>query len=231
MSKRANSFWDRFRKTTVYRVKHGKVAKATSTDRYKGYRLYERAGAGGGWTVPELDRESVFDDKREAKRFVDSEVKAMARNPRRKRKTAKRNPGVGTMVPAQLKRMVDGTIKVFVSPGAVAKLRGVIVKGTRVNPVERLDKFKGISSAPHGMGTFKQLMERRRKPPSKRSPFGTRTNQRYLVSLNDSTWGRVYAAKLSTAKKKGEALARSRGSDRFFVQNQVTGSIINFKVT
>lgn len=52
-------------------------ARPAST-RYKGYAIQPR---GDGYAVPSLDRDSVFDDKQEAKRFID----AMKKNPARKR--------------------------------------------------------------------------------------------------------------------------------------------------
>lgn len=63
------------------RDRQGVPKKEVSTERYKGFRIYESAD---GWTVPELDRGSLFESKREVKRFIDFEVKNMARNPRRR---------------------------------------------------------------------------------------------------------------------------------------------------
>ena len=86
---------------------------ASVSSRYHGYRLQRLAT--GEWTVPQLDPGSRFEDKHEAKRFVDSEVGTMRRgNP---------NPNPRTLVSAKLKMMPNGTIKVLVSPGAVAKLK------------------------------------------------------------------------------------------------------------
>jgi hypothetical protein len=162
-----------------------RVGRGTVTSRYKGYTLKRQVE--GGWVVPQLDSGSVFEDKHEAKRFVDSQIYGVkmklngrGRSPRRNAVTRKRrttnwgfgggkvklskaqkrrieseeyarvgqvpawrkkeiekeeraklkagNPR-GTLVPAKLKRMPNGTIKVYVSPGAVARL-----KGTAVNP-------------------------------------------------------------------------------------------------
>lgn len=89
--RKGNAFWTGWgSKTTVGHVRdrQGVPKKEVSTERYKGFRIYESAD---GWTVPELDRGSLFESKREVKRFIDWEVKHMARNPKRKRKTV--NPG------------------------------------------------------------------------------------------------------------------------------------------
>lgn len=144
----------------VPKVKAARVGRGTVTSRYKGYTLKRQAE--GGWVVPQLDSGSVFEDKHEAKRFVDSQIYGvkMRRNNtpnkkkhppidsraygnRREKKAIRKqldaqrrwilgkkrnatkpvgNPR-GTLVPAKLKRMPNGTIKVYVSPGAVAKLR------------------------------------------------------------------------------------------------------------
>ena len=119
----------------VPKVKAAKVGRGTGTSRYKGYTLKRQAE--GGWVVPQLDSGSVFEDKHEAKRFVDSQIYGVqmkrngrGRSPRRNAATRKRRTvKTGTLVPAKLKRMPNGTIKVLVSPGAVARL-----KGTAVNP-------------------------------------------------------------------------------------------------
>lgn len=183
--RKGNAFWTGWgSKTTVGHVRdrQGVPKKEVSTERYKGFRIYESAD---GWTVPELDRGSLFESKREVKRFIDWEVKHMARNPKRKRKTvnpgwfsrtkdrgkyvvlsegipvhsgelskseallmakearragdrqvrmAKANPkhkavNPRTLVPAKLKMMPNGTIKVLVSPGAMAKIQGTNRRG------------------------------------------------------------------------------------------------------
>ncbi len=142
---------------------------ASVSSRYHGYRLQKLAT--GEWTVPQLDPGSRFEDKHEAKRFVDSEVGTsrtinpgwfsrtkdrgkyvvlsggipvhsgelskseallMAKEARRagdrQVRMAKANPkhkrvNLRTLVSAKLKKMPNGTIKVLVSPGAVAKLK------------------------------------------------------------------------------------------------------------
>lgn len=142
---------------------------ASVSSRYHGYRLQRLAT--GEWTVPQLDPGSRFEDKHEAKRFVDSEVGTsrtinpgwfsrtkdrgkyvvlsegipvhsgelskseallMAKEARRagdrQVRMAKANPkhkrvNPRTLVPAKLKMMPNGTIKVLVSPGAVARLK------------------------------------------------------------------------------------------------------------
>ena len=53
---------------------------ASVSSRYHGYRLQRLAT--GEWTVPQLDPGSRFEDKHEAKRFVDSEVGTMRRSNR-----------------------------------------------------------------------------------------------------------------------------------------------------
>lgn len=173
------------RAARIPKVKAARTGRGTITSRYKGYTLKRQAE--GGWVVPQLDSGSVFEDKHEAKRFVDSQIYGvkMRRNSRRKnagtsttsytvhsgsarkvfgylskakayaqaeanilrtsvgidqnRHDGKRGKhwevrpkmgngrrrvvNAGTLVPAKLKRMPNGTIKVLVSPGAVAKLR------------------------------------------------------------------------------------------------------------
>ena len=54
------------------RDRQGVPKKEVSTERYKGFRIYKAAD---GWTVPQLDPGSWFEDKREVKRFMDREVK------------------------------------------------------------------------------------------------------------------------------------------------------------
>jgi hypothetical protein len=58
---------------------------------YRGYRILRLTD--GDYVIPQLDRESHFDDLNEAKRFIRSYVK-YNKNPTRKRKVKKvRNPG------------------------------------------------------------------------------------------------------------------------------------------
>lgn len=81
LRKRQNGFLDSLKrvgsKTTIHRmpkpVKTAAAPVATSTDSHKGYRLFK--GTDGDWRVPELDRESVFDTKGDAKHFVDAWVR------------------------------------------------------------------------------------------------------------------------------------------------------------
>jgi hypothetical protein len=177
------------RAARIPKAKAARVGRGTVTSRYKGYTLKRQAE--GGWVVPQLDSGSVFEDKHEAKRFVDSQIYGvkMKRNTRTRR--TRRNPvwktitramvgrylegfgnvlvrdvgkkyyvqdgsyfvendaqmaerlgkaanprgrgrrqTVGTLVPAKLKRMPNGTIKVLVSPGAVARLKGIVTNPT-----------------------------------------------------------------------------------------------------
>jgi hypothetical protein len=74
-------------KTTVRRVGKGykPSTKSTTKGLYKGYMIYEyQGGAGGvdGFVVPQIDRDSVFESKKEARRFIDDEVKLARRNGR-----------------------------------------------------------------------------------------------------------------------------------------------------
>jgi len=204
--RRRNSFFDRFRTQTHYHIERGtgRVAKARATGSYKGYRIYD---TGDGWTVPELDKESVFESKREAKRFVDYQVKHMnkrnskKRNPRHwfalsvveprggrsyvknvstlakareeakllaaqegadviiERETArgiggivervrkpignrKRNAGVGTMIPAMVKKAKDGALKVYVDAKHLVKLNP---RQARTYAIYRKDTTKGYA--------------------------------------------------------------------------------------
>lgn len=73
----------------MYKVKHG--TKETSRAEYKGYTIYWREVGGVlGWTVPGIDRESVFDDKREARRFIDAMTKRTNPSFRKSMKEAKK---------------------------------------------------------------------------------------------------------------------------------------------
>jgi hypothetical protein len=64
--------FDKFKTSTVYHVKSGKRGAAHSgAGSHKGHAIYRRAD---GFTVPSLDT-SVFDDKRQAKRFIDAVTK------------------------------------------------------------------------------------------------------------------------------------------------------------
>jgi hypothetical protein len=57
-------------KTTVHHVgKHGHSTTASSKGLYKGHMIY---GTGQGFTVPSIDRESTFDTKKDARKFVDA---------------------------------------------------------------------------------------------------------------------------------------------------------------
>jgi hypothetical protein len=95
------------------------------------------------------------------------------------------------------------------------------------NPSVRVGKFKGRTTHPSG------------GPISLRQQFAAKSyvgrhkksRPRYLVGFGKgSTYDYINTQKLSTAKTKGEAHAKKKGWDSFWVQNQVTGSILQFKV-
>ena len=96
-------------------------------------------------------------------------------------------------------------------------------KRKRRNPTVRTGKFKGSMS--------KGAMTRRRTPAQVGRAFGTPKNKRYLVGVSGHTGSYAYAAKMETAKKKGRSIAKRYHTSKFFVQNQVTGSILDFNVT
>ena len=54
------------------RARRAPVTKHVSVSMHKGYTVYQ---SGDAFTVPQLDRESRFDTKRDAQRFIDDEVK------------------------------------------------------------------------------------------------------------------------------------------------------------
>lgn len=68
---RSNPIWpfSAFRKTTITHLRGRRAGvKESSTSRFKGHAIYRRSD--GGFTVPSLDRESIFDTKRDAQRFI-----------------------------------------------------------------------------------------------------------------------------------------------------------------
>ena len=52
--------------------KRGQVSKSSMSSVYKGYTVY---ASGDAFTVPQIDRESRFDTKKDARRFIDDTVK------------------------------------------------------------------------------------------------------------------------------------------------------------
>lgn len=133
--KRRRNLWpfDAFKKTTVYHLR-GKRAgvKESSTSRYKGYAIYKRTE---GFTVPALDRESVFDDKREAKRFIDA-----MKNPRRRKRNLTLSIPRNKWINAKVQITKDGRVQALVSQDVLghAQLGG----GARLNPRRRNSKRK-----------------------------------------------------------------------------------------
>lgn len=143
---RVRDFYHKFDRTTVKHVgRGGKISGGTATGMYRGYRIFKTAD--GGWSVPELDPGSVLDGKGEAQAFIRAwtrknnprrrrylqtdyktgysewverppTIKELARMAARKAKKA----GAGALIPAKLKRMPNGTFKVYVAPGAMAKI-------------------------------------------------------------------------------------------------------------
>lgn len=73
--KRKRNLWplSLFSRTTVQHVRRGPKLTSAGRDVYKGHRMYSVGD--GSWQVPSIDRESTFDDKRQAKRFVDAWTK------------------------------------------------------------------------------------------------------------------------------------------------------------
>lgn len=99
-------------------------------------------------------------------------------------------------------------------------------RGFTTNPVKRTHKTKG------GFTGLRSMLTRRRTPKQVGKAFGTKKSQRYLVGTpSGGTLDRPYASTMVSAKKKGNALARKNRENKFWVQNQVTGSILNFDVT
>jgi hypothetical protein len=122
-------------RTTVRHVRSG--VKKTSNARYKGYMIFRRAD--GDFEVPSIDRESRFDTKRDAQRFIDAEVK-YARNPgsvtpAMLSQYASLFPG-GSITPAILKKVGREYARVT-NPGTGAFKRcveAVAASGTAASP-------------------------------------------------------------------------------------------------
>ena len=62
--------------------KRGRVSKSSMSSIYKGYTVY---ASGDAFTVPQIDRESRFDTKKDARRFIDAEIKDAKRNPKKRK--------------------------------------------------------------------------------------------------------------------------------------------------
>lgn len=129
LRKLQNGFLDSLKrvgaKTTIHRmpkpVKTAATPVATSTDSHKGYRLFK--GTDGDWRVPELDRESVFDTKGDAKHFVDAWVhKNPAVHAHRRKLVSLRNsnPAAFDRCVSQLQGVkgIDNTYAVCTAAGA-----------------------------------------------------------------------------------------------------------------
>lgn len=114
------------------------------------------------------------------------------------------------------------------APAQYRKYRGEIYTkeiGLAQNPTTRTYKTKGRPEK------LKTLMERR-KSRAKAGRWGTKKSERYLVGTPYlSTSDRVNASTVTAAKKKGKTLAKKSGDGVFWIQNQVTGSITNYKVS
>jgi hypothetical protein len=64
--------FDRFTTSTTYHVKRKHGAATSRAATHKGYRIERRDD---GYLIPSIDRYSVFDDLRQAKRFIDFQLK------------------------------------------------------------------------------------------------------------------------------------------------------------
>lgn len=96
----------------------------------------------------------------------------------------------------------------------------------RPNPSIRTGKFKGATTYYSGGPKITLAGHFRSKHQADRG-----RGIRYMVGFNEgSSRDYINAKKLSTAKAKGEAYAKHRGWTSFWVQNQATASILNFKV-
>ena len=121
---RVRDFYHKFDRTTVKHVgRGGKISGGTATGMYRGYRIFKTAD--GGWSVPELDPGSVFDGKGEAQAFIRAWTRRGNKGARMKKNGARRKANSATLIPAKLKRMPNGTFKVYVAPGAMAKINPV----------------------------------------------------------------------------------------------------------
>lgn len=104
-----------FSRTTVQHVRRGPKLTSAGRDVYKGHRMYSVGD--GSWQVPSIDRESTFDDKRQAKRFIDAWEK------RNGKRSMKRNPAY-IIVPSGLKaRYLESGL-----PGAARLAKGFKAK-------------------------------------------------------------------------------------------------------
>lgn len=88
----------------------------------------------------------------------------------------------------------------------------------RKNASERIANFKGSFTAKEA-----------RSFRTGATAYRVKRNKQYWVYPHSSSSGQ-YARSMSAAKKKGEKLARSRGDEKFHIQNQVTGTILTFKL-
>jgi hypothetical protein len=102
-----------------------------------------------------------------------------------------------------------------------------VVSPAKSNPSVRYGKFKGRTTHPSGGPiTLKQQFAVKAYVGRKKT-----SRPRYMVGFpQGGTSNYINATKLSTAKAKGESYAKKRGWDSYWVQNQVTGSILQFKV-
>lgn len=106
--------------TTTYRVgRRGKPStKQVSTITYKGYKIFYDKSV-DGWFIPQIDRESMFESKKEAKRFIDDEVKVMRHGNPNYRLETKDGTWVGTTTaisPSQAAKYADisdDSVKVY----------------------------------------------------------------------------------------------------------------------
>ncbi len=158
---------------TVRHMRSGK--KLTSSGgRYKGYAIYKRPD--GEFEVPSIDKESRFDTRRDAQRFIDDEVKAR-RNPisgASLQEFASLFPG-GNITPAILKRVAREYARVT-NPGRGAFKRcveAVAASGTAASP-------SGVCAAAarrkYGAKKFAKMAaagkRRAKKNPGRKNPIG-----------------------------------------------------------
>ena len=128
----SNGWFDWGRKTTVHRVGGRYAGSSTSTSSFKGHRIYKTAS---GYSVPDIDRESVFDDKTQAKRFITSWSKN-----NRGRKMARKRTNTSPKrrrFKKRLKRLQDADVKMKMNPVKMRKAPRAWMKAKAVRVVRR----------------------------------------------------------------------------------------------
>lgn len=183
-------------------------ARPAST-RYKGYAIQPR---GDGYAVPSLDRDSVFDDKQEAKRFIDA--------------TTKRNP----MKHARKTRVVFRRKGSKIVRKSLGNALGVH-KAKRRNPELSIPKNKFINAKVRMKGGKLQVMVDQSLLGHASAGGSVSLNpKRKTVKRRKNLFG-FGRKKKSSGYQAGDSVKISRGGERFWVTvTSVKGSRITGRV-